>query len=110
MTQNLNTNLHPMHSIEFVKLYLDQFGCYPGKRCTGRSTAIMLRTLAEVIENPYVPVAVQDHHDMNLTHEHLARQIVDLADRLRLPGVLKIQDQVCAKVSKKLPHITWSRA
>lgn len=110
MTQNPNTRIHPMHSIGFIKLHLEQVGCHPGERCTGRSTAIMLRTLAEVIENPYVPVAVQDHHDLYYTHKYLAESIMDLAGKMKLPGVLKIHDQVCTKAGKKLPHITWSRA
>lgn len=104
MNQNQNDDLvplHPMHTIQFVMNTLKSSGMYPGARCTGRSTAIAFRVLADMIDKPRTPITVRDHHDTTDSHNRLAHQVVGLFNQLNLPG------RIIVNVGGTLPTVEW---
>jgi hypothetical protein len=78
------TQLHPLHTPEFVARYIITEGQYPGLRCTGRSTAQALRYLAASIEQPGVAVVPADHHGTVLADRLLLSRMAQLSSMMGL--------------------------
>ncbi|QQL99197.1 hypothetical protein [Pseudomonas phage HX1] len=55
--------LHPLHTPEFVKTFLDQTGCLPGVRRTGRTTGIALQAIGMALSHPRETLTFVDHPD-----------------------------------------------
>lgn len=53
--------LHPLHDPQWVAGIVADTGQYPGKRGTGRTTAMALESIAQAIRNPEKVVEVRDH-------------------------------------------------
>jgi len=63
--------------------------CYPDtttERCSGRSTAIALATIAEAMKSPGSSVRIKDHHPSAEADHHLRSMITDYIDRLGFSG------------------------
>ncbi|AIK67586.1 hypothetical protein [Pseudomonas phage PAXYB1] len=54
--------LHPLHTPEFVKTFLDQTGCLPGERRTGRTTGIAMQAIGMALAHPRKTMTFDDHH------------------------------------------------
>lgn len=54
----------------------------PEIRCSGRSTALMLRYVAECIENPGKWFIVEDHHRTRCSHQQLFYNIRDFVNKM----------------------------
>lgn len=77
--------LHPLHTPEFLHQQTLETGCYADTtRCTGRTTAIALRAIAEAIDNPHKSIHYRDHHLTNAADMHLGMRIEDICKALRL--------------------------
>lgn len=56
------TKLHPLHTVEALSASMALTGHYPDtERCTGRTTAIALGSIAAAIRCPFKPVHISDH-------------------------------------------------
>ena len=55
-------------------------------RCTGTTTAIALRTLAQAIEQPGKAHKIADHEQTQLAHRYLQHQMMCIVDELGLKG------------------------
>ena len=53
--------LHPLHDPQWVAKIVAGTGQYPGKRGTGRTTAMALEAIAQAIRHPEQAVDVRDH-------------------------------------------------
>jgi hypothetical protein len=53
-------------------------------RCTGKSTAIALETIANAIKQPFTPITIRDHFPSTQADEHLAHMIEQIVRRLEL--------------------------
>lgn len=77
--------LHPLHTPALLNQMVLSSGCYADvSRCTGRSTALALRLIAEAIENPGKAVPLRDHHNTTPAHDHFCRLVHAMTGMLRL--------------------------
>jgi hypothetical protein len=75
--------MNPLHSKALMSDSATLQMMISDNRCTGKSTAIALKTIAEAIEKPFTPIVIKDHFPSRQADEHLAhmiRQIVGVLD------------------------------
>lgn len=81
--------LHPLHSAQFVSLYVQDTGCYfDTERCTGRTLVLALTFITQALKNPHTVINVRDHEDRRVLHERLVKTIHELTDKLGIGGFL----------------------
>ena len=84
-TVNVGKPINPLHSTEFLIAQMLNTGCYPEvERCTGRTTVLALRIIADAISNPHVEQTVRDHHPTTFSHQSLVKKVHDMTQALGL--------------------------
>lgn len=79
------SKLNPLHTPEMIAQVISATGEYfDSSRRSGRSTALALRYIADVIEQPYTPVLIKDHYDSVLADRALAEIIRLMIFKLEL--------------------------
>lgn len=77
--------LHPLHTPELLARHVHCTGEYwPRERCTGRTTALALKLLAEAISKPHERLIIRDHEPTAVAAKHLRTRMQDIAERLGL--------------------------
>ena len=96
--------INPLHTIEFLVDQMRSSGCYPDiERCTGRTTAIALRTIASALERPHEVVHFRDHHDTVAASRDLAHMIVGMVAAIGLKH-LHVNTHECKIVFGEVPR------
>jgi hypothetical protein len=81
----MSCDLHPLHKPEFVASHVLGTGKLPGARCTGRTTAAILKAISECYEQVGVPVRLKDHGGYRSTETiliHNAEHVRNILDTL----------------------------
>lgn len=84
--------LHPNHSIEFVKSYVQNTGRLPGDRYTGRTTALAFELIAKALREPRKWHCVRDHHGTTMADEHLCDAVQVVVRKAGLDGFIFRRD------------------
>ena len=73
---------HHQQQIEYLRKSLDE----AKHRCSGRTTNIALKTIAQAAQCPKQNIPIRDHHDTAESHRHLASMIELMLAKLQLTG------------------------
>ena len=73
---------HHQQQIVYLRKSLDE----AKHRCTGRTTNIALKTIAQSAQCPKQNIPIRDHHNTVESHRHLASMIESMLAKLQLTG------------------------
>lgn len=82
-TIGLKTSIdHHQQQIKYLRKSLEE----AKHRCSGRTTNIALKTIAQAMRCPKQNIPIRDHHDTVDSHRHLAGMIESMLAKLQLTG------------------------
>ncbi len=82
-TIGLKTSIdHHQQQIDYLRKSLEE----AKHRCSGRTTNIALKTIAQAMQCPRTVIPIIDHHGTRESHRHLAGMIESMLAKLQLTG------------------------